>query len=210
MTIPGAGKLEDMPPTSDEHIEQAIYTILGAIGEDPQRPGLRDTPQRVARMYAELTTGYRVDPKALVNDALFKVESNELVIVKDIDFYSLCEHHILPFMGKVHVGYIPNGKVIGLSKIPRTIDMFARRLQLQERMTSQIADFLEATLQPQGIAVVAEGIHLCAIMRGVKKENARMITSSLRGIFHSDAAMRAECMALFGYAERNQYHATST
>ncbi len=173
-------------------IECAVRDILGAIGEDAGRDGLLNTPARVSRMYAELTAGYHVDPMRLINGALFDVSYDEMVVVTDIDFYSLCEHHILPFLGKAHVGYIPNGKVLGLSKIPRIVDMFARRLQVQERMTQQIAEFLDETLHPQGVAVVVEGTHMCAAMRGVKKANARMVTSAMLGAFKSNQATRNE------------------
>jgi len=173
-------------------IECAVRDILEAIGEDPAREGLVDTPSRVARMYAELTAGYHVDPERLVNEAIFTVSYDEMVIVRDIDFYSLCEHHMLPFIGQVHVAYIPDGKVIGLSKIPRVVEMFARRLQLQERMTQQIAEFLNETLHPLGVAVVAQGLHMCAAMRGVKKANARMVTSAMLGSFKSNQATRSE------------------
>ena len=157
-------------------IECATRDILLAIGEDVNREGLLDTPKRVARAYAALTAGYNVDPVRLINDAIFDVSYDEMVIVRDIDFYSLCEHHMLPFLGQVDVAYIPNGKVIGLSKIPRIVEMFARRLQVQERMTQEIAEFLDQTLHPLGVAVVAEGLDMCAAMRGVKKANARMVT----------------------------------
>jgi GTP cyclohydrolase I len=175
-----------------EAIEGAVLQILEAIGEDPERQGLLRTPLRVAKAYAELTAGYTTDPQALINDAVFDVEYDEMVLVKDIDFFSLCEHHILPFYGRAHVAYIPNGKVIGLSKIPRIVEMFARRLQVQERMTHQIADFLQETLQPQGVAVVIEGQHMCAAMRGVKKANARMTTSAMLGIFKHNPQTRGE------------------
>ena len=175
-----------------DQIEAAISSLLASVGEDPQRDGLRRTPARVARMYAELLSGYHTDPVALINGALFEVDYDEMVVVKSIEFYSLCEHHLLPFYGHAHVAYIPRNKVLGLSKIPRVVDMFARRLQVQERMTRQVADFLEDVLHPQGVAVVVEGAHLCAMMRGVKKANARMVTSSLIGRFKSDARTRAE------------------
>ncbi|MGC9522237.1 MAG: GTP cyclohydrolase I FolE [Anaerolineae bacterium] len=176
---------------SDE-IACAVTMILGAIGENPEREGLLRTPERVSRMYAELTAGYHVDPERLINGAIFEVQYNEMVIVRDIDYYSMCEHHILPFMGRAHVAYIPNGKVIGLSKIPRIVEMFARRLQVQERMTQQIAEFLDETLHPQGVAVVVQGLHMCAAMRGVKKANARMSTSAMLGKFKTDHTLRAE------------------
>ena len=177
-------------------LEDAVRRLLVEIGEDPDRPGLRDTPQRVARMYEELTAGYRVDPQALINDALFDIEYDEMVIVRDIDFYSLCEHHLLPFFGKAHVAYIPNGRVIGLSKIPRIVEMFARRLQVQERMTQEIAEFLRDVLKPQGVGVVVEGAHMCTMMRGVKKDNARMVTSAMLGLFRRDVRTRTEFLNL--------------
>lgn len=179
-------------------IQESVYNLLLNIGEDPERQGLQRTPERVARMYDELTAGYHTDPVKLINDALFDVEYNEMVIVKDIEFYSLCEHHMLPFLGKVHVAYIPEGKVIGLSKIPRIVDMFARRLQVQERMTQQIAEFIDEVLHPQGVAVVIEGAHMCSMMRGVKKANASMVTSALLGTFKSDQKTRAEFMNHIG------------
>ena len=182
-----------------EGIECAVRDILGAIGEDVEREGLQRTPNRVARMYEELTAGYHVDPVRLINDAIFELEYDEKVIVRNIDYYSMCEHHMLPFLGQTHVAYIPDGKVIGLSKIPRIVEMFARRLQVQERMTQQIAEFLQETLQPQGVAVVCEGVHMCAAMRGVKKATARMVTSAMLGSFKSSQATRNE---LFAHIER--------
>jgi GTP cyclohydrolase I len=173
-------------------IECAVRDILEGIGEDAEREGLEDTPARVARMYEELAAGYHVDPDRLLNDAIFDINYDQMVLVKDIDFYSLCEHHLLPFLGRAHVAYVPNGRVIGLSKIPRIVDMFARRLQVQERMTQQIAEFLEARLHPLGVAVVAEGLHMCAVMRGVKKANARMVTSAMLGVFRENQSTRAE------------------
>jgi GTP cyclohydrolase IA len=195
LIIPGRGKLEGMTYTTDPEIEEAVTTILRGIGEIPEREGLLKTPSRVAKMYAELTAGYRIDPEALINDAVFNVEYDDMVLVKNIDFYSLCEHHMLPFLGQVHVAYIPKGKVVGLSKIPRIVDMFARRLQVQERMTVQIADFINEQLEPQGVAVVAEGVHMCGVMRGVKKANARMVTSAMRGVFRDDHKTRAEFLS---------------
>lgn len=175
-------------------IELAVGSILENIGEDPGREGLQRTPERVARMYDELTSGYHVDPVAMINDALFTVDYDEMVVVKDIEFYSLCEHHMLPFMGKAHVAYIPKGKVVGLSKIPRIVEMFARRLQVQERMTAQISDFIGDVLAPQGVAVVVEGSHLCMAMRGVRKANASMTTSAMRGCFRNSQKTRSEFM----------------
>lgn len=181
-----------------KEIEKAVRKTLANIGEDPDREGLQRTPERVARMYDELTAGYHMDPVKLINDALFDVGYSEMVIVKDIDFYSLCEHHLLPFFGKAHVAYIPKGKVVGLSKIPRIVDMFARRLQVQERMTQQIADFIDEVLHPHGVAVVVEGAHMCSMMRGVKKANATMVTSALLGTFKSHLKTRAEFMEHIG------------
>jgi GTP cyclohydrolase I len=173
-------------------VREAVGQILCAVGEDPDREGLKRTPERVARMYGELLAGYRKDPVKIVNDALFEVKYDEMVVVKDIEFYSLCEHHLLPFMGRVHVAYIPKGKVIGLSKIPRIVDIFARRLQVQERMTRQIADLVREVIDPLGVAVVVEGLHLCMMMRGVQKHNARMTTSAMHGAFRSNLATRQE------------------
>ncbi|GIW12173.1 MAG: GTP cyclohydrolase 1 [Dehalococcoidia bacterium] len=190
----GPGRLEGLTFTADPTIERAVAAILTAIGEDPTRDGLAKTPERVARMFAELTAGYHIDPAALINGAVFDVSYDEMVLVRDIDFYSLCEHHLLPFYGVAHVAYIPQGKVIGLSKIPRIVEMFSRRLQVQERLTVQIADFLNEAIQPQGVAVAIEAIHLCAVMRGIKKPNARMVTSALRGLFKTSAAARSEFM----------------
>ena len=181
---------------SPNRIEDAVRDILLNIGEDPDRDGLIKTPERVARMYDEITAGYRVDPVKLINGALFDVDYQEMVLVKDIEFYSLCEHHMLPFFGKAHVAYIPNGKVIGLSKIPRIVDMFARRLQVQERLTSEIAQFLQNTLGSSGVAVVVEGQHMCAMMRGVKKSETNMVTRSMLGVFQKDAALRAEFLSM--------------
>jgi GTP cyclohydrolase I len=173
-------------------IKSAVENMLRAFGEDPEREGLRHTPERVARMYPELLAGYRTDPEKIVNNALFNVTYEDMVIVRDIEFYSLCEHHMLPFLGRAHVAYIPNGKVLGLSKIPRIVDMYARRLQVQERMTRQIADFISDLLHPQGVAVVVEALHMCAMMRGVKKHDARMTTSAMHGGFRKNIATRQE------------------
>lgn len=175
-----------------ESAKSAVYQLLRAIGEDPEREGLRNTPDRVARMYSELLSGYRADPAKIINGALFDINYDEMVLVRDIEFYSLCEHHMLPFLGRAHVAYIPAGKVIGLSKIPRMVDMYARRLQVQERMTRQIADFLQEYLAPQGVAVVVEAVHLCSMMRGVKKHDARMTTSAMHGAFRANLATRQE------------------
>jgi GTP cyclohydrolase I len=179
----------------DGRVEAAVREILTEIGEDPDRQGLLRTPERVHRMYAELTAGYRVDPERLINGAVFEVDYSEMVIVKDIPFYSLCEHHLLPFFGTASVAYIPRGRVIGLSKIPRVVEMYARRLQVQERITQQVADFLQERLQPQGVGVVMEATHLCAVMRGVRKPGTIMITSAVLGIFRSRDKTRAEFLA---------------
>lgn len=166
-------ELEAIPqlesPHYEEEIAYLIRNLLKVVGEDPDRDGLRKTPERVSRMYGELLAGYQVDLDALVNGAIYQSQYENMVIIRDIEFYSLCEHHLLPFYGRVHMGYIPNGQIIGLSKMPRLVEMFARRLQVQERMTQQIADTLEQILQPKGVAVVVEGAHRCAMMRGVKK-----------------------------------------
>jgi len=179
-------------------IEDLVHELLVALGEDPGREGLRRTPQRIAEMYAELTSGYRTSPEEVIDGAVFTVAYDEMVLIKDIEFYSLCEHHILPFFGRVHVGYIPDGKVIGFSKIPRIVDVFAHRLQLQERMTEEIADFIMNTIKPQGVGVVAEGFHLCMAMRGVRKQEARLVTSAMKGLFRRDARTRAEFLELIG------------
>jgi GTP cyclohydrolase IA len=179
--------------------EVAVRDILIEIGEDPTREGLVGTPDRVHRMYSELTAGYHVDPDRLVNGAIFDVGYSEMVVVKDIPFYSLCEHHLLPFFGTAAVAYIPRGRVIGLSKIPRIVEMYARRLQVQERMTQQIADFLDERLNPLGVGVVVEANHLCAVMRGIRKPGTVMTTSAVLGIFRSRDRTRAE---FFSHLER--------
>ena len=170
--------------------------MLAALGEDPSREGLLATPRRVERSLQFLTSGYQADVDAVINDALFTVDYNEMVIVRDIDFYSLCEHHLLPFFGKCHVAYIPNGRVVGLSKIPRLVDVFARRLQVQERLTNQIAATLMEKIGPLGVGVVVEAQHLCMSMRGVEKQNSFAVTSSMLGSFRSDARTRAEFLDL--------------
>jgi GTP cyclohydrolase I len=179
-------------------LEEAVRTLLVEIGEDPAREGLARTPERMRRMYDELTAGYHVDPDALLNGACFSVEYDEMVVVRDIEFFSLCEHHLLPFIGKAHIGYLPKGRVVGLSKIPRIVDMYAQRLQVQERLTVQVADFLMEKLEPKGVGCVIEATHLCTMMRGVKKQEATMVTSSMVGTFRRDARTRAEFMGLIG------------
>ncbi len=181
-------------------LEAAVRTLLGEIGEDPSREGLARTPERVRRMYGELTSGYHVDPDALLNGACFSVDYDEMVVVRDIEFFSLCEHHLLPFIGRAHVGYLPRGRVVGLSKIPRIVDMYAQRLQVQERLTVEVADFLMQRLEPKGVACVIEATHLCTMMRGVKKQEATMVTSAMTGTFRRDARTRAEFMGLIGKA----------
>lgn len=178
--------------------EAAMGDFLKALGEKPERQGLRNTPKRVARMYAELLGGYRTDPMKIVNGAIFDITYDQMVIVRDIEFYSMCEHHLLPFLGRAHVAYMPAGKVIGLSKIPRIVDLYARRLQVQERMTRQIADQLQQLLEPTGVAVVVEGLHLCTMMRGVRKHNARMTTSAMHGSFRTNPSTRQEFLENIG------------
>jgi len=176
-------------------VESAVRRILEEIGEDPDRQGLVGTPGRVHRMYTELTAGYHVDPERLINGAIFDVDYSEMVVVRDIPFYSLCEHHLLPFFGTASVAYIPRGRVLGLSKIPRVVEMYARRLQVQERLTQQVSDFLQERLQPQGVGVVIEATHLCAVMRGVRKPGTIMTTSAVLGLFRSRDKTRAEFLA---------------
>ena len=177
---------------TDGTVEAAVRQILAEIGEDPDRPGLAGTPDRVHRMYAELTAGYATDPDALVNDAIFEVDYSEMVVVRDIAFHSLCEHHLLPFTGSASIAYIPDGRVIGLSKIPRMVEMYARRLQIQERLTQEIADFLMQRLEPRGVGVVIEATHLCVVLRGVKKPGTVMTTSAVLGLFRTSEKTRAE------------------
>jgi GTP cyclohydrolase I len=180
----------------DDPIEGLVRSMLKELGEDPGRDGLLRTPARMAAALRTFTEGYEANPIEVLNGALFDVDYDEMVLVKDIDFYSLCEHHLLPFFGKVHVAYIPNGKVLGLSKVPRVVQMFARRLQVQERLTMQIAGTLEEVLRPKGVGVVLEASHLCMAMRGVEKQNAYAVTSSLRGEFSDDPKTRAEFLDL--------------
>ena len=190
---------------SDSLIGQAVRTILNEIGEDPDRSGLAGTPERVERMYAELTAGYSMQPGEVLNDAVFEVDYSEMVVVKDIPFHSLCEHHVLPFAGTAAVAYIPDGRVIGLSKIPRVVDMYAKRLQIQERLTQEIADFLMEHLAPKGVGVVVEATHLCASMRGVRKPGMVMTTSAVLGLFRTSDKTRAE---FFSHLERPSGGAT--
>ena len=179
-----------------EIIEKYVKNLLNEIGENSEREGLKKTPHRVAKAFEFLTQGYRKDIKKILNGAIFEEKYDEMVIVKDIDFYSMCEHHLLPFFGKIHIAYIPNGKLVGLSKIPRLVDVFAQRLQVQERMTQEIADTIEQFLNPRGVAVVAEGYHMCMMMRGVQKQNSITTTSAMHGIFTEDARTRSEFLNL--------------
>lgn len=179
-------------------MESIFYNLLREIGEDPDREGLKDTPRRVTESYKFLTRGYRQNIDEVLNDAFFQAEDNHMVIVKDIELYSLCEHHMLPFIGKCHIGYIPDKKVIGVSKLARVVDMYARRLQIQERLTNQIAHVLMDKVGAQGVGVVIEAQHLCMMMRGVEKQNSRMITSAMHGTFRSQMATRTEFLRLIG------------
>jgi len=176
--------------------EELVREMLVRLGEDPDREGLVRTPERVKKAYEFLTRGYKEDPEALLRKALFTVTYDEMVIVKDVEMFSLCEHHMLPFFGKVHVAYIPNGKVIGLSKIPRLIEIFSRRLQIQERLTTQIAETIQKTIEPQGVGVVIEARHLCMMMRGVEKQHSAAVTSSMLGCFRKEQETRTEFLSL--------------
>lgn len=187
---------ETAPDAYDPPFEGLIEEILHRIGEDPARDGLVRTPQRVAKALGELTEGYRMDVNAVVNDAIFEDNGQEMVLVKDIEFYSLCEHHMLPFYGRIHIAYIPDGKIIGLSKLARLADIFARRLQVQERLTNQVADALVEQLAPRGVAVMVEAVHFCMMMRGVQKQNSSTVTSAMRGVFVVDPERRHEFMQL--------------
>ena len=185
-------KIEQYDESTTSGLIKSYKDVLGLIGEDAEREGLLKTPERVAKAMQYLTQGYSLNAVDILNSAKFHEDISEMVIVKDIELYSLCEHHMLPFYGVVHVGYIPDGKVIGLSKIPRIVDMFARRLQVQEHMTQQIADFLQESMHPQGVGVVVEGKHLCMMMRGIKKQEASMTTSAMLGVFRSQPSTRME------------------
>ena len=189
--------------SEEDPIAGLVQALLKELGEDPARGGLEQTPGRVAKALRFFTRGYEQSPQEVLGEALFDVSYDEMVLVKDIEFYSLCEHHMLPFMGRAHVAYIPNGRVLGLSKIPRLVEMFARRLQVQERLTQEIGGTLEAVLQPKGVAVVIEAIHLCMMMRGVSQQNSFAITSSLRGEFESDPKTRAEFMDLLRHQKQS-------
>jgi GTP cyclohydrolase I len=186
----------ESPTLTSASFEDLVREMLVRLGEDPAREGLMRTPERVHRAYEHLTKGYNEDPDALLKNALFTVTYDEMVIVKDIEMFSLCEHHMLPFFGKVHVAYIPNGKVIGLSKIPRLIETFSRRLQIQERLTTQIAETIQNAIQPQGVGVVIEARHLCMMMRGVEKQHSAAVTSSMLGCFRNEQETRTEFLSL--------------
>jgi GTP cyclohydrolase I len=187
---------ENKPKVTDEEMMQAVRTLLLGLGEDPDREGLKDTPKRVVKALQFLTKGYHECLDELLNGAVFTEDANEMVLVRDIDIFSSCEHHILPILGRAHVAYIPNGKVIGLSKIARICEMYGRRLQVQERLTLQIAEALEGLLKPQGVAVVVEASHMCMVMRGVQKPGSWTVTSAMRGVFSEDAKTREEFMNL--------------
>ena len=173
-------------------IQNAVRSILTGIGEDPEREGLQATPERVQRMYEELCAGYHMDLDTVVHGAIFEESCESMVVIRNISFYSLCEHHMLPFYGKIHVAYFPNGKIIGLSKIPRIVEMYARRLQVQERLTEQVCSAIESVLSPKGIAVLTNGIHMCSVMRGVKKESAELITTRFTGVFSENPELKEE------------------
>ncbi|HTK92189.1 MAG TPA: GTP cyclohydrolase I FolE [Verrucomicrobiae bacterium] len=177
-------------------IVRLVYDFLKELGEDPTREGLERTPARVAKAYEYLTSGYQQRVEDVLNDALFTEEYDEMVVVKDIDYFSLCEHHLLPFFGRAHIAYMPSRKIVGLSKIPRLVEMFSRRLQVQERLTTQIAHTIDEVLQPRGVAVVVEGLHLCMLMRGVEKQNSKAVTSAMLGAFRDRPETRAEFMEL--------------
>lgn len=196
-----AGEPAGEPAT--DRIEQAVRQILVEIGEDPDREGLLRTPERMHRMWQELSAGYSVDPDRLINGAIFDVGYSEMVVIRDVEFHSLCEHHLLPFFGTASVGYLPRGKVLGLSKVPRVIEMYARRLQVQERMTQQIADFIAERINPYGVGVVIEAQHLCLAMRGVQKGGATMVTSSVLGTFRTSRETREEFMAHLQRSDRS-------
>ncbi|HEY0977201.1 MAG TPA: GTP cyclohydrolase I FolE [Flavobacteriales bacterium] len=192
----GYQRIDQFDPATVERISGHYGDILKAIGEDPQREGLQKTPERVAKALQYLTHGYDLDPAAILRSAMFKEDYSQMVLVKDIEVYSMCEHHMLPFFGKAHVAYIPNGHIVGLSKVPRVVDAFARRLQVQERLTNEIRDCIHATLQPLGVAVVIECSHLCMQMRGIQKQNSVTTTSAFTGIFLSDPRTREEFIKL--------------
>jgi GTP cyclohydrolase I len=183
-------------PPAARSIQDAVLRILHELDPDPQRAGLRETPRRVEKAFQFYTEGYRKSPRAVIGDALYEAQTDEMVLVKDIEVYSLCEHHLAPFFGKAHVAYIPNGKIVGLSKLARVVDVYARRLQVQERLTMEVARAIEDVLKPRGVGVIIEASHLCMMMRGVEKQNSRTITSCLLGLFRSDQRTRDEFLQL--------------
>lgn len=193
---PGVSPLVEAPTLTSASLEELVREMIVRLGEDPTREGLVRTPERVQRAWEYLTRGYKEDPEEMLKNALFSVNYDEMVIVKDVEMFSLCEHHMLPFFGKVHVAYIPNGKVIGLSKIPRLIEMFSRRLQIQERLTTQIAETIQNVIEPQGVGVVIEARHLCMMMRGVEKQHSATVTSSMLGCFREEQETRTEFLSL--------------
>ena len=194
---------EGVSRPEEDPIAPMVQALLREIGEDPTRDGLEQTPSRVAKAFRFFTEGYQQNPREVLGEALFDVSYDEMVLVKDIEFYSLCEHHMLPFFGRAHVAYIPDGKVLGLSKVARLVEIFARRLQVQERLTVEVAETIEKELSPRGVAVVIEAIHLCMMMRGVQQQNSFAITSSLRGVFPSDSKTRSEFMELIRHQRQS-------
>lgn len=191
--------------SKDVEFENAVKNMMLHVGEDPSREGLKDTPQRVRKAYEFIYGGYKEDPKEIMQKALFTTSNEEMVVVKDIEFYSTCEHHLLPIIGRVHVAYIPNGKVVGLSKIPRVVNVFARRMQIQEQLTEQICDAIMDTIEPQGVAVVVEARHMCMEMRGVEKINSTTTSSALRGLFKKDQKTRSEFFSLINSRATDRY-----
>ncbi len=196
VAVEGPGAAEPRRPLADVPFEELIREMLWRLGEDPGREGLLKTPERVAKSLEWLTRGHRLDVARVVGDAIFKEDHHNMILVRDIEMYSMCEHHMLPFFGKVHVAYIPNGRIVGLSKVARLVDVFARRLQVQERLTEQIAQAVWDVIQPQGVGVIVEAFHLCMMMRGVEKQNSKTLTSAVRGTFRSDARTREEFLRL--------------
>ena len=190
---------------SQKAFEDAVKTMIESVGEDVNREGLEKTPSRVFKAYQFMYGGYKLDANEILNSALFETSNDEMVVIKDIEFYSTCEHHLLPIIGHVHVAYIPNGKVVGLSKIPRVVDVFARRMQIQEQMTEQIADAILSTIKPKGVAVVIQARHMCMEMRGVEKVNSKTTTSALRGLFKSNDSTRKEFFAHINASNGNRF-----
>jgi GTP cyclohydrolase I len=197
----GNGHKLAVPSLADASTQEIYSELLTRLGEDPMRDGLLKTPERVERSMDFLTQGYTQSVEEVLHDALFDVDYDEMVMVRDIEFYSMCEHHMLPFFGKAHVAYIPNGKVVGLSKLPRIVDVFARRLQVQERLTQEISEAIEKAIRPQGVGVVIEAQHLCMMMRGVEKQSSLTVTSSLRGVFKTQVQTREEFLSLVNYGK---------